>query len=97
MLRRLNIFKWIGYLFAPIEQNGAFFVFMFALGWLCTQVEIPLHVNGAEPYELSALELFFDLYIVCVVLMLFPRKIRIWVKALLYVLFYSRHVLLCAL
>ena len=89
MLRRLNIFKWIGYLFAPIEQNGAFFVFMFALGWLCTQVEIPLHVNGAEPYELSALELFFDLYIVCVVLMLFPRKIRIWVKALLYVLFYG--------
>ena len=89
MLRRLNIFKWIGYLFAPIEQNGAFFVFMFVLGWLCTQVEIPLHVNGAEPYELSALELFFDLYIVCVVLMLFPRKIRIWVKALLYVLFYG--------
>ncbi len=89
MLRRLNIFKWIGYLFAPIEQNGAFFVFMFALGWLCTQVEIPLHVNGAEPYELSALELFFDLYIVCVVLTLIPRKVRIWVKALLYVLFYG--------
>lgn len=89
MLRRLNIFKWIGYLFAPIEQNGAFFVFMFVLGWLCTQVEIPLHVNGAEPYELSALELFFDLYIVCVVLTLIPRKVRIWVKALLYILFYG--------
>jgi heptose-I-phosphate ethanolaminephosphotransferase len=62
---------------------------MFVLGWLCTQVEIPLHVNGAEPYELSALELFFDLYIVCVVLTLIPRKVRIWVKALLYILFYG--------
>lgn len=89
MLRRLNIFKWIGYLFAPIEKNGAFFVFMFLLGILCTQVEIPLHVNGAEPYELSGLELFFDLYIVCVILMLIPRKIRFWVKALLYIVFYG--------
>ena len=80
MLRRLNIFKWIGWLFAPIERNGAFFVFMFALGYLCTQVELPLHVNNAEPYDLSATELFFDLYLVCVLLALIPRKVRFWVR-----------------
>ena len=40
MFKRLNILKWIGWLFTPIEKNGAFFVFMFALGWLCTQTEI---------------------------------------------------------
>ena len=76
MLKRLNIFKWIGWLFAPIEKNGAFFVFMFALGYLCTQVELPLNVNNPEPYDLSATELFFDLYLVCVLLALIPRKVR---------------------
>jgi Predicted membrane-associated, metal-dependent hydrolase len=84
--------KWIGWLFSPIEQNGAFFVFMFALGWLCTQLEIMpyyLRDRGAKPYELSAPELFLDIYAVCVVLMLIPRKIRIYVKALLYIFLYG--------
>ncbi len=89
MLRRLNIFKWIGWLFAPIEKNSAFFVFMFVLGYLCTQVEIPLHVNNAEPYDLSATELFFDLYLVCVLLALIPRKVRFWVRIPLYMILYG--------
>ena len=90
--RHINPLKWIGYLFAPIQKNGAFFVFMFALGWLCTQLEIMpyyLRNKGAEPYELSVPELFLDLYIVCIFLTLIPQKIRIWVKALLYVFFYG--------
>ena len=92
MLKHLNIFKWLGWLFAPIQKNGAFFVFMFALGWLCTQHEIMpyyLRNRGALPYELSAPELFFDLYGLCVLLTLIPRRIRIWVKALLYILLYN--------
>ena len=94
MLRRFHInpLKWLGYLFAPIQKNGAFFVFMFALGYLCTQLEIMpyyLRNRGAEPYELSVPELFLDLYVVCVILTLIPRKIRIWVKGLLYVFFYG--------
>ena len=92
MLKHLNIFKWLGWLFAPIQKNGAFFVFMFVLGWLCTQHEIMpyyLRNRGALPYELSAPELFFDLYGLCVLLTLIPRRIRIWVKALLYILLYS--------
>ena len=86
---RFNPLKWLGYLYAPIQKNGAFFVFMFALGYLCTQVEIPLHVKGAKPYELSVPELLFDLYAVCVVLTLIPKKIRRFVRLLLYVLFYG--------
>ena len=89
---KIDPLKWIGYLFSPIQQNGAFFVFMFALGWLCTQLEIMpyyLRNKGAEPYELSAPELFLDIYVVCVILTLIPKKIRIWVKALLYVFFYG--------
>lgn len=89
MLKKLNIFKWAGWLFAPIEKNSLFFVFMFALGYLCTQVEIQLHLIGAKPYELSALELFFDLYIVCALLLVFPLRVRRWVRALLYIIFYS--------
>ncbi|MBQ9570840.1 MAG: phosphoethanolamine transferase, partial [Prevotella sp.] len=89
MLKRLNIFKWIGWLFAPIEKNGAFFVFMFALGYLCTQVELPLNVNNPEPYDLSATELFFDLYLVCVLLVLIPHKVRFWVRIPLYIILYG--------
>ena len=65
---------------------------MFALGWICTQLEIMpyyLRNKGAEPYELSMPELFLDLYIVCALLLLIPQKIRIWVKAMLYVFFYG--------
>lgn len=89
---RINPLKWIGYLFSPIQKNGAFFVFMFALGWICTQYEIMpyyLRNKGAEPYELSMPELFLDIYIVCALLMLIPKKIRIWAKALIYVFLYG--------
>ena len=64
--RKINPLKWIGYLFTPIQKNGAFFVFMFALGWICTQHEIMpyyLRNKGAEPYELSMPELFLDIYV----------------------------------
>ena len=90
--RHINPLKWIGYLFTPIQQNGAFFVFMFALGWICTQHEIMpyyLRNKGALPYELSLPELFLDIYVVCVILTLIPKKVRIWVKAILYVFFYG--------
>lgn len=92
MFKRLNIFKWVGWLFAPIQKNGAFFVFMFALGYLCTQLELmPYHLRdrGALPYELSAAELLTDLYLLCAVLTVFPRKARLFLKALLYILFYG--------
>lgn len=92
MFKRLDISKWLGLLFAPIEKNGAFFVFMFLLGYLCTQQEImPFYLRdrGAKPYELSAPELFLDIYVVCVLLTLIPRMVRIYVRALLYVIFYG--------
>ena len=86
---KLNPLKWLGYLFAPIQKNGAFFVFMFALGWICTQLEINHHLKNAKPYELSAPELLLDIYAVCVVLALIPGKVRYWVRSLLYVVLYG--------
>ena len=89
MLKRLNIFKWIGWLWAPIERNGAFFVFMFLLGWLCTQTEVLPREKGVVPYELAGPELFFDLYILCILLSLFPRKVRFWLRIPLYMILYG--------
>ena len=39
----------VGLLWRPLCVNGAFFVFMFALGYLCTQTEVRLHIKGAKP------------------------------------------------
>lgn len=48
--RKINPLKWIGYLFTPIQKNGVFFVFMFALGWICTQMEImPYYLRNKGP------------------------------------------------
>ena len=88
----INPLKWLGWLFSPIAKNGAFFVFMFALGWLCCQLELMpyyLRHRGAQPYGLTVPELFLDLYVVCVVLTLLPRKVRLGVKALLYLFLYG--------
>ena len=81
--------KLIGWLWIPIAKNGAFFVFMFVLGWICSVVELPLGVAKPAPYDQWPLELFLDLYLVCLLLMLFPGKLRIAVKALLYILLYG--------
>ena len=86
MRRLLQI---LGIFWRPVSVNAAFFVFMFALGYLCTQTEIRLHLKGAKPYELSATELFFDLYLTCVILTVIPKKIRKWVRLLLAILLYA--------
>ena len=101
--RKINPLKWIGYLFSPIQKNGAFFVFMFALGWICTQYEIMpyyLRNRGAEPYELAVPELFLDIYVVCALLTLirpssgskfftFHSSLFTSIKGVLYVFFYG--------
>ena len=78
----------LGWLWKPIHVNAAFFVFMFVLGYLCTQTEIRLHLRGAKPYELSAVELFFDLYLTCVFLTLMPQRIRKWIRLLFAIILY---------
>ena len=88
----INPLKWLGWLWTPIAKNGAFFVFMFALGWLCTELELMpyyLRERGAKPYELTLPELFLDIYAICVILTLIPHKIRLWVKSLLYLILYG--------
>ncbi len=88
----ISLLQGFGWLVKPITQNGAFFVFMFALGWLCTQLELMpyyLRDRGAKPYELALPELFLDIYVLCLILTFIPRKVRIWIKALLYIFLYG--------
>ena len=79
----------LGLFWTPLRLNAAFFVFMFVLGWYCTQHEIQLHLQGAKPYALSAPELFFDLSVLCVLLALVPRKLRVWVRLLVTLALYA--------
>lgn len=73
----------------PIQLNAAFFVFMYALGWFCTQNEVQLHLRGAHPYDLSAVEIFFDLYVLCALLALIPKAARTWVRPTVAVVLYA--------
>ena len=83
--------KKIGYLlsraFTPIRVNFAFFVFMFLLGYACTQLEVP-DKKGYYPYSLAPIELFLDLYVVCLILSFIPIKIRRWIRATMYAILY---------
>ena len=72
----------------PIRRNGGFFVFMYALllmGYYFTAPKPEL----SDYYGEAWLEIFVDLYIVCILLALIPQKVRRWVRAVLYVLLYS--------
>ena len=73
--------------FTPIRVNFAFFVFMFLLGYACTQLEVP-NKKGYYPYELAPIELFLDLYVVCLILSFIPIKIRRWIRATMYGILY---------
>lgn len=75
-------------LLKPIMRNSVFFVMMYVLGMMCAILTLPQGQN-AELYENIYLELFLADYIACIVLTLFPRKIRVWVKRLFYVVNYS--------
>ncbi len=75
--------------FRPIRENFVFFVCMFVLGYLCTQLQITLHLAGAKPYELSAPELFFDLYVLCCLLLLIPKKVRPYVRWVVALVLYA--------
>ena len=89
-MRNLSvIYKVLAWAFRPISENFVFFVCMYALGYLCTQLQITLHLAGAKPYELSAPELFFDLYILCFLLMWIPEKVRRWVRWVVAIVLYA--------
>lgn len=85
--------RLVSWVFSPIRTNFCFFCFMYILGLTCALNEITLHVKGATPYPLSALELFFDLYIICVILAVIPQKIRKWIRSIVCVILYMAAII----
>lgn len=72
----------------PVTTNAVFFVTMYILGVLCAVLTLPHHRN-ASLYPHLFPELFLDVYLACVVLTVLPKKVRVWVRRVLYVVLYA--------
>ena len=74
--------------YQPIKNNASFFFFMYLIGILVSYAELPTNNPDAAVYSNLWLELFLDLYVICIILTLFPLKIRRWIRAFLYIIAY---------
>ena len=74
--------------YQPIKDNASFFFFMYLIGILVSYAELPTNNPDATVYSNLWLELFLDLYVICIILTLFPLKIRRWIRAFLYIIAY---------
>lgn len=74
--------------YQPIKDNASFFFFMYLIGILVSYAELPTNNPDATVYNNLWLELFLDLYVICIILTLFPLKIRRWIRAFLYIIAY---------
>ena len=75
-------------LVAPITHNALFAFMMLALGILCT-LSVTDWSKGGPVYEYWWAELVVDVFLVCCLLMVFPKKIRRWVSVLFCVVAYG--------
>ena len=75
-------------LLKPIALNAVFFVTMYVLGVLCAFLTLP-EQKGSHLYDNLFSELFLDIYLACVLLLLIPSRVRRWVRGLFYVVFYT--------
>ena len=75
----------------PLRRNVNFFMFMYLLGCVCAWATLP-DTRNARLYDNLYLELFIDLYLLCILLTVLPRKVMLWVRALLYAVFYAAAV-----
>ncbi len=84
---QITAYKALSLITKPVERNGAFMVFLFTLLYICSQLEIP-DIKGYKPYTYAGVEIFTDLYIICVILTLLPKMARPWLRAMLYLIIY---------
>ena len=75
--------------YQPIKENARFFFFMYLIGMIVTYEELPRDNPDACVYGNLWLELFLDLYVVCLLLTFIPMRIRRWIRAFLYVIAYA--------
>ena len=80
-----NIKKFLTLAFEPLRRNANFAIFMYILGVLCAVVTLGKH---QQLYDNLFLELFTDIYVVCILLALIPKKIRFCIRGVLYIILY---------
>ena len=80
------ITKFLNLAFEPIRRNANFFTFMYILGVLSANVTL---LRRQKLYDNLYLELFFDLYIACTILAFIPKKVRFWIRGVLYFALYA--------
>ena len=61
---------------------------MYLIGIIASYIELPSNDPDASVYGNLWLELFLDLYILCALLTIIPRKIRPWIRGLFCVIAY---------
>ena len=76
----------------PIRSNFYFFFFMYLVGIVVSYAELPANREDASVYGNLWLELFFDLYIVCILLSLIPKRVRRWVVRAFYIIAYATSI-----
>lgn len=86
LLRKL--LNWMAWTLRPISRNATFFAFMYVLGVACAWLTLRSG-RGVHVYENLYLELFLDLYMLCLVLLAIPHKVRRWVRVVLSVVLYA--------
>ena len=75
------LMKALGWVFMPIQRNARFFVFMYLLGVVVSYATLP-DAPKATVYGNLWLELFIDVFLLCIVLAVLPRRVRRWVRLL---------------
>ena len=73
----------------PIRRNLSFCVFMYVLGIISAYATLR---RGWKMYTLEWEELYFDIYLLAILLTLLSLKARRWAKGLLYVIAYGTAV-----
>ncbi len=83
-----NVGRVLALLVTPLKTNALFFIAMYLLGVLGEWLTLP-NTKGAHLYGNLYMELFFDLYLVCALLTVLPKKLRLWVRRIVYILVYA--------
>lgn len=67
----INLLKKVG---LPLKANASFFFFMYLIGIVASYFELPSNDPDASVYGNLWLELFLDLYILCALLTIIPKR-----------------------
>ncbi len=76
----------------PIRSNFCFFFFMYLVGIVVSYAELPANREDVSVHGNLWLELFFDLYIFCILLSLIPKRVRRWVVGVFYIIAYATSI-----